>query len=93
MPAYFAARFAIKDADLLAAYSKKAAPVIAEYGGKLLFKGGGDLIVTGETAMPGIAVFEFPDQTSLENFYNSDAYSALKQARQAGADMVLSLHT
>ena len=92
MTAYFAARFSIKDADLLAQYSKQAAPIIASFGGKLLFKGGADTILTGQTQMPGIAVFEFPSQEKLDEFYNSRAYEDLKPAREAGADMVLSGH-
>lgn len=92
MSAYFAARFNVKDASLLADYSKQAAPIIASFGGELLFKGGADTILTGETTMPGIAVFKFPSQEKLDEFYNSDAYTALKPAREAGANMVLSAH-
>jgi uncharacterized protein (DUF1330 family) len=93
MSAYFVARFAIRDSTLLAAYSKKAGPVIASFGGELLFKGGEDMILTGQDPLPGLAVFRFPDQQSLDLFYNSDAYRALKPAREAGAEMVLSAHS
>ncbi len=93
MPAYFVARFIIKDAAALAAYSKKAGPIIASFGGELLFKGGAEQILTGEMSLPNIAVFQFPDQKKLDAFYASDAYRALKSAREAGADMVLSAHT
>jgi len=93
MPAYFVARFTIKDAVALAAYSKQAGPIIASFGGELLFKGGADQILTGEIALSNIAVFQFPSQEKLDAFYTSDAYQALKSAREAGADMVLSSHT
>ena len=92
MSAYFVARFAIKDAQKLAAYSKQAAPIIASFGGELLFKGGADTILIGEDVLPGLAVFKFPDQGKLDAFYASDAYTALKPAREAGAEMVLSAH-
>ena len=92
MSAYFVARFAIKDAAALGAYSQQAAPIIASFGGELLFKGGADQILTGDIAQPNIAIFRFPDQAKLDAFYNSDAYRALKPAREAGADMVLSAH-
>lgn len=92
MPTYFVARFAIKDAEALAAYSKKAGPIIASFGGELLFKGGADKILTGTDALPGIAVFQFPTREKLDAFYTSDAYKALKSAREAGAQMVLSAH-
>ncbi len=93
MPAYFVARFAIKDAVSLGAYSKEAAPIIASFGGELLFKGGADQILTGQDPLPSIAVFRFADQMKLDAFYASDAYQALKPAREAGAKMVLSAHT
>jgi len=93
MPAYFVARFNIKDAVALAAYSKKAGPIIASFGGELLFKGGGEQILTGEITLPNVAVFQFPTREKLDAFYISDAYEALKSAREAGADMVLSAHS
>ena len=92
MSAYLVARFAVKDADALAAYSKKAGPVIASFGGELLFKGGADMILTGEDPLPGIAVFRFENPDKLDTFYTSAAYRALKSAREAGAEMVLSAH-
>ncbi|MBL4596479.1 MAG: DUF1330 domain-containing protein [Robiginitomaculum sp.] len=93
MPAYFVARFAIIDSVSLAAYSKKATPIIASFGGELLFKGGADQILTGNDPLPGIAVFQFPDQEKLDAFYASESYRALKSAREAGAEMVLSAHS
>jgi uncharacterized protein (DUF1330 family) len=92
IPAYFVARFNIKDAAALAAYSQEAAPIIASFGGSLLFKGGPDQVLTETDPLSHMAVFSFPDATKLDAFYKSDAYSALKPARESGADMVLSAH-
>ncbi|MCC3861479.1 DUF1330 domain-containing protein [Pseudemcibacter aquimaris] len=92
MTAYFVARFKIKDAGALASYSQEAGPIIKSFGGELLFKGGADQILTGEITLPNIAVFQFPDQSQLDAFYNSDDYKALKIAREKGAEMVLSAH-
>jgi len=93
MSTYFVARFAIKDTVSLGEYSKEAAPIIASFGGELLFKGGAKQILTGQDPLPSIAVFQFADQAKLDAFYSSDAYKALKPAREAGAEMVLSAHT
>jgi len=92
MSAYFVARFSVKDAGALGAYSKAAAPIFASFGGELLFKCNAADALAGEPPLPGIAVFQFPDRSTLNDFYNSDAYRALTEARQAGADMVLSGH-
>ncbi len=92
MTAYFVARFTIKDAAALATYSKKAGPIIASFGGELLFKGSADHVLVGEMPLCNIAVFQFPTSEKLDAFYTSEAYQALKSAREAGADMVLSAH-
>lgn len=93
MPAYFVARFEVKDAEILADYSASAGPIIAKYQGKVLFKGGADQILKGADPLPRIAVFEFPDSDSLEAFYNSEEYQLLGPQRDAGANMVLSAHS
>lgn len=92
MTAYFTARFTIKDPEALSEYSKTAAPIIAEHGGKLLFKGGADGVLTGETTKPNIAIFAFPDKNKITEFFNSPKYQALASLREKGADMVLSAH-
>lgn len=92
MTAYFAARFTVKDPDALAEYSKSAAPIIAEHGGKLLFKGGAESTLSGETQQPNIAMFAFPSKEAITTFFNSSEYQALSSIRAKGADMILSVH-
>jgi uncharacterized protein (DUF1330 family) len=92
MTAYFAARFTVKDPEAIAEYSKAAGPIIAEHGGKLLFKGGADATLSGETAQPNIAMFAFPDKEAITTFFNSPDYQALTALREKGADMILSAH-
>jgi len=92
MTAYLAARLSVKDPEALAEYSKSAAPIIAEFNGKLLFKGGPDDILVGESAQPNIALFAFPDKAAIHAFFNSPGYQALTAIRTKGADMVLSAH-
>ncbi len=92
MSAYLVARFSVRDSDALATYSQSAGPLVAEHGGKLLFKGNADHFLNGDDPRPGIAVFEFPSKQQLDTFYKSDAYTALKEIREKGADMILSAH-
>jgi uncharacterized protein (DUF1330 family) len=66
IPAYFVARFNIKDAAALAACSQEAAPIIASFGGSLLFKGGPDQVLTETDPLSHMAVFSFPDATKLD---------------------------
>ncbi len=92
MTAYFTARLKVKDPDALAAYSKAAAPIIAKFGGTLLFKGGADGVLLGDMPMINIAVFAFPDEEAVRDFFQSPEYQALTSKRNEGADMVLSVH-
>ena len=92
MTAYLAARLSVKDPEAMAEYSKNADPLIAEFGGKLLFKGGMDDVLSGEMAQPNLAVFEFPDKAAIDTFFNSASYQALTAIREKGAEMILSAH-
>jgi uncharacterized protein (DUF1330 family) len=90
MSAYFVAHFVVKDQAKLATYAQAAAPIMASFGGELLFKGVPKKVFTGTDPLPGTAVFRFPDQDKLNAFYESPEYQALTSAREAGANMVLS---
>ena len=92
MSVFLVAHFAVKDATTLAEYSEGAGPLIASFGGKLLFKGGVDRTLYGTDPLPSVAVFQFPDQEKLNGFYHSKEYQALVSLRISGAEMVLSAH-
>ncbi len=92
MTAYFAARLNVKDPEAMAEYSKNAAPIIAEHGGKLLFKGGADDILAGTMTQPNLVLFAFPDKAAIHAFLNSQRDQALTAMREKGADMILSAH-
>ena len=92
MTAYFTARLRVKNPDVLADYSKAAAPIIARFGGKLLFKGVVDDVLFGETPQPILVVFEFPDEGTVQKFYHSAEYQEIASIRNEGAEMVLAIH-
>ena len=90
MPSFLVAQFSVKTADSLASYSQKAAGVMARYGGRLMFKGSAQSRLFGDAGLPNIAVFEFPTQSHLEDFYTCQDYQDLEAIRTECADMVLS---
>jgi len=89
MTAYLVAQFTVKSPDALASYSKKAAPVIASFGGELVFKSTAGAPLDGENPHQGIAVFRFPNKESQDGFHASDSYQALLEERGDGADMIM----
>ena len=71
------------------AYLDEVEATVAPYGGKWLAQGPVDVL---EGAWPGsIVVMEFPDRQSLDTWYNSPEYTALRPLRVKSAisDMVL----
>lgn len=92
MTAYFVAQFTVKDPTVLASYSQKAGPVIASYGGELLFKSPSGEALDGQNPHKGIAVFRFPDQEALKSCHNSDEYQALVTERREGAEMMITAY-
>ena len=89
MSAYFVAQFTVKDPAVLASYSRKAGPVIASYGGELLFKSPSGEALDGENPHNGIAVFRFPSEEALRSCHDSDGYQALTEERRKGAEMII----
>ncbi len=89
MTAYFVAQLTVKDPETLASYSKKAGPVIASFGGELLFKGTAGEALDGGNPHEGIAVFRFPSTEALRDCHASDAYQTLVEERKTGADMII----
>ncbi len=89
MAAYFVAQFTVKEPAVLASYSQKAGPVIAAYGGELLFKSPSGEALDGQNPHKGIAVFRFPDQDTLKRCHDSDEYQTLVSERRKGAEMII----
>ncbi len=92
MTAYLVARLKVKSPEAMAEYSQNAAVIIKRFGGKPILKGGEEANLIGALELPNIAVFAFPDREAVMGFYNSEDYRALLPLREAGADMVLSVH-
>lgn len=89
MTAYFVAQFTVKDPATLSSYSQKAGPVIASYGGELLFKSTAGEALDGSNPNKGIAVFRFPSDEAMRSCHDSDAYQTLVQERRIGAEMII----
>lgn len=89
MTAYFVAQFTVKDPTALASYSQKAGPVIASFGGELLFKSTAGDALEGSNPHKAIAVFRFPSHEALRDCHASDDYQALIAERKTGADMTI----
>lgn len=88
-PAYVIGHITIKDADLFAEYRAQVPGTIAPWGGKLVFRGAKRCVLSGEHDHNDTVVIRFPDQHSLDGWFNSEAYQALIPLRIQAAEMVL----
>jgi uncharacterized protein (DUF1330 family) len=95
MPAYLIVEHIITDAAKFEEYRAKAAPMIAQHGGRYLTKSGSHKLPEGGHWQPErVVIIEFPDMQSLSRWYNSAEYQpliALRKACTSDQDMLFTL--
>ncbi|MEK9676775.1 MAG: DUF1330 domain-containing protein [Rhodospirillaceae bacterium] len=86
MTAYLIANVSVNDPDGFAAYREKVSPLIEQYGGRYIVRGGEIEHVEGEMDVARLVIVEFEDMDALRKFYFSDDYKPIKAMRFASAD-------
>jgi uncharacterized protein (DUF1330 family) len=86
MTAYLIANVSVNDPDGFAAYREKVAPLIEQYGGRYIVRGGEIEHVEGEMDVARLVIVEFDDMDALRKFYFSDDYEPVKAMRLASTD-------
>ena len=82
---YIVASIRTDDMDTMRRFAEASAPVIAEFGGRVLARDPMPDIREGSQA--GISVIvEFDDVETARRFYDSDGYTAAKAIRQSVAE-------
>jgi uncharacterized protein (DUF1330 family) len=88
MPAYLIVEHAITDPVVFEEYRVRVGPVIAQFGGRYLTKGGSHKVLETAHWLPDrVAIIEFPDMAALDAWYASPEYEPLKALRFASVDM------
>ena len=88
MTAYWVARAKINDAVAYKRYTDKVPQIIAQYGGKVLARGGKFKILEGTDRFHRFIVIEFPSLEKAEACWKSDAYIEASSNRRNGAGEV-----
>lgn len=78
--AYYIARSTVTDPEAFAEYGRAALPAIAQYGGRILARGGAYMALEGE-ARPRNVVIEFDSMEEAKRYYYSPEYQAAKTKR------------
>jgi uncharacterized protein (DUF1330 family) len=84
MPAYLISDVTVRDAKAYEAYRTRAAPSIAQYGGRYLARGGAIEPLEGNWTPRVIVIAEFPDLESARTWYRSPEYAAALAFRDIG---------
>ncbi|RDJ97358.1 DUF1330 domain-containing protein [Paraburkholderia lacunae] len=81
---YIIARVDVTDEDAYARYARMATPVIQQYGGRVLVRGGTCRVLEGEARARNV-VIEFDSLELAERYYHSPEYAAARAARNGAA--------
>ena len=84
MPAYWVARAKINDPVQYKKYTDLVPEIIAEYGGKVLARGGDYSTLEGSNTFERFIVIEFPSIQAACNCHSSDAYQNARKFRLNG---------
>ena len=78
---YMIVNLEVHDPDMFAEYAAKVPPIIEQYGGRYLVRGGTQEVIEGDTPRPRSVVLEFPSVEQAKTWYNSPEYQAILPKR------------
>lgn len=82
MAALLIARVRVDDPDVYKAYTLLSKPLIEQYGGKILARGGTTENLEGDDGdVNRVVVVEFPDMNSARNWHSSKEYQDARTIR------------
>lgn len=83
MRTYLIGKLIVKDWNWYRDYRSVTEPLVAEYGGRYLVKGGAsETLEGGEHPGDAFVVIEFPDRQSLTNWYEDPRYAPMRELRR-----------
>jgi uncharacterized protein (DUF1330 family) len=85
MPAYFIVDVDITDQDTYQTYSTQVPPIVHQYGGRFLVRGGQSETVEGDWRPKRLVVLQFDDMAAAKRFYGSKEYQAIIEFRHRAA--------
>jgi|SRR5579864_9233596 len=83
---YLIANIDVKNTAIFDQYRSRVAPLIAQYGGRYLVRGGAVASVEGALPLKRLVILEFPSLEKARAFYDSADYAPLIALRKEGAE-------
>jgi len=85
MAAYVIVNTNVHNPTAYEAYKAQAKPLVEQFGGKYLARGGAHKVIEGDWHPTRIVLLEFPTVAQAEKFFNSPEYAPVKAIRHANA--------
>ena len=89
MAAYLIGHITIKNHDKWQVYVEGVGKSLLPYKAEVIFRGKRVIVLTGEHTHENTVVIKFPDQPTLQRWYNSEEYQGLVPNRDEAADVVI----
>ena len=83
--AYRIAEIAVTDAATYEGYKAAVAPLVAQFGGRYLTRGGASEAIEGDSVKGRVIVLEFPSAAAARSFLQSDDYGPVADIRHKSA--------
>lgn len=92
MSAYLVGHITVKDNRLWQQYVAGVAESLEPFESGIIFRGQLVKVLAGQHDYNLVVVIEFPDQATLNKWYNSKKYQALIPLRDEAADVVITTY-
>ena len=89
MASYLVGHITVKDGELWQKYVSGVQESLLPFDSKVVFRGKLVSVLAGKHEHDLVVVIEFPDQSTLDNWYSSKKYQALIPLRDKAANVVI----
>jgi uncharacterized protein (DUF1330 family) len=89
MASYLVGHITVKDDELWPKYVSGVQESLLPFDSKVIFRGKLASVLAGKHDHDLVVVIEFPDQSTLDNWYFSEKYQALIPLRDKAANVVI----
>jgi len=89
MASYLVGHITVKDDELWQKYVSGVQESLLPFDSKVIFRGKLASVLAGKHEHDLVVVIEFPDQSTLDNWYSSEKYQALIPLRDKAANVVI----
>ncbi len=89
MAAYLIGHITVKNPDKWKIYVAGVQKSLEPFEAEVIFRGKRARVLAGEHPYQNTVVIKFPDQPTLQKWYQSESYQALIPVREQAADVVI----